>query len=221
MFKLINFFLFFLFFLFSCEKNLEENIKHEEFYLEESTEYESITDLENLIEENFKGIMTHNIPNKMKLGEVDIVKLRISRSKKVKEFKINSNDSIYSIKTSSIMKVSLIDGSNESFEIKEITNNTQFLSDDVENSYTEWSWNVLPKKSGNNKLILIIYIKRNTEFGTHLKGYPVFEDEILIETNLNWSLKNFISDNWNWLLSTLIIPFIILIYKNYKKKDKH
>jgi len=31
-------------------------------------------------------------------------------------------------------------------------------------------------------------------------------------------VKTFWEKNWQWLLSTIIIPFVIFIYKNRKKK---
>jgi hypothetical protein len=116
------------------------------------------------------------------------------------------------------MSASLTSDGDEYFKITskstEIQNIEQF-------GYTEWEWNVMPLKGGDNPLKLIIKVRIISEDGEKsFKDIVVFEKNITAKTNIVYSLKNLINKYWQWSLSTLVIPFFIWLYNRKKKKKE-
>lgn len=163
-----------------------------------------------------KGLMVHNIPNEMKVGESTRVELRITRNAYFSEFEIGLKDAnkTTTIRTSSKMHVKLYDGSAD-------TNNPFFIVNSVNKkalqlvangkSTTYWQWDVLPVRSGKSKLNLIIHIVSD-EGETWI---PVHEDDIEIESNLSWSVKRFFTDHWEFFAGGVIIPVLGYLVKRY------
>ena len=170
-----------------------------------------------------KGLMTHNIPKEMKVGEVYPVKLRITRSNNREIIDFEINHKVHRIKTSAIMEVILSDptpGDNKVFEIKTITKEKQIVSEATDETFTEWEWTVRPIKSGNNKLSLIVYVHEETELGRGTKSTPVFNDAIIVESNITWTVWRFIETYWQWLAGSIVIPLIVFLWKRRKDKEE-
>lgn len=175
-----------------------------------------------------KGLIAYSVPDEMTVGENYSVKIRITKDSTEKktlivgdtkipinDTTINTTITIESIRISSVMSASL--SSNTNFNI---TTKSTEIQNIEEFGYTEWEWNVMPLKSGDNPLKLIIKVRIVSEDGEKsFKDIVVFEKNILTKTNISYSFKNLINKYWQWSLSTLIIPFILWLY-NRKKKEK-
>ena len=140
----------------------------------------------------------------------------------MKNFEIseNLNGKLISknIKTSDNMQVELIDPTGECFKISEINSKKQL----VDSSYTEWIFNVMPLRSGKNKLNLVISIFRKDDV-----KQKVYSDEIYVQSNAPAQIKTFWYDNWKWSIETLIIPIITWLFgiwwgkRSEKKKRRY
>jgi len=114
------------------------------------------------------------------------------------------------------MKASLI-SEDESFNITPLNTENQILEDE---SYTEWGWVVSPLESGKHYLKLIIKIKIEIEGESSYKDIVVFDKNIEVKSNLKYGIKSWFSSYWQWLLSSIIIPLVIFLYKKRKDKKK-
>lgn len=165
-----------------------------------------------------EGRVVYKIPEKMKIRSIYKVLVRISKSKSV----VSIYDSLsQKVMTSTLpvtqtMEVKLIDVSpadRKCFEITEDNNAVQII--DEGDSYTEWSWDVTPIKVGNSKLKIVISIIRDGN-----KKDVVYEDSVEVEKDIQTQIKFFFESYWQWMLSTLIIPFAVWFYKNRKEKKE-
>lgn len=188
---------------------------------------ESIKQNKNLI----KGLVAYSVPDEMTVGEDYNVKIRITKDSTQKktlivgdneipinDTTVNSTITIESIRVSSIMSATLTTNSDDNFKITTKSSETQ----NIENfGYTEWEWNVMPLKSGEHELKLIIKVRITSEDGEKsFKDIVVFEKNVLSKKNVSYSVKKLINKYWQWSLSTVIIPFFIWLYNRKKKKKE-
>ena len=101
------------------------------------------------------------------------------------------------------MSVELIDPIGDIFQIKEVNIQKQL----VDSSYTEWKYNIMPLKSGQNKLDLVISIYKDDDV-----KQIVYSDDIYVQSNAPAQIKSFWYDNWKWSIETLIIPIITWLF---------
>ena len=116
------------------------------------------------------------------------------------------------IRISPLMRARLIDPTDEKFKIQPKTSEEQFLE---YNDYTIWTWNVIPLEEGNNELSLVVDIIYDNRSKT-IKSYDdiiyVHSDKSMID-----KILYFIEMNWQYFLSTLVIPLLIWLFNKRKK----
>ena len=151
------------------------------------------------------GQVIYKVPDTMIVRKNYEVVVRISKSRNNIEIRSNLNGKITSknIKTSNKMSVELIDPIGDIFQIKEVNIQKQL----VDSSYTEWKYNIMPLKSGQNKLDLVISIYKDDDV-----KQIVYSDDIYVQSNAPAQIKSFWYDNWKWYIETLIIPIITWLF---------
>ena len=163
------------------------------------------------------GGFAYYVPTTMRVDSEYRVTLRISK-KLSKSITIGFVDEsavvVKNVRVGDRMSVKLLEtnSSVKSFEITNLNSEIQSVEDDT--SFTTWEWSVRPIKSGNHKLKMIVVITGDN----FTKDIPVYEGDIHIKSYLPFTIKTFVVDNWKVLLSPVIIPFIIFLWKNRKKK---
>jgi hypothetical protein len=188
---------------------------------------EIIDKVKNNVEKIGEGIIAYSVPNEMIVGKYYSVKLRISKdSNKIKlilgdreipinDVSVSSKITIESIRVESVMSAQLI-SEEVSFKIEPKSTEFQNIED---NGYTEWQWRITPLKGGSNFLKLLVKVRVKNENEEFYKDIIVFDKNVNVKSNALFSFKNWINTYWQWLLSTIIIPLIIWIYKNKKRED--
>lgn len=169
------------------------------------------------------GWIAYSVPENMKVAKSYSVKVRIS--KKVngqnKAVLILGDDdainnpnyesvaTIEDIKVSGEMSADLR-GDSDNFNIHGLSTPIQNIDNQ---SYTEWEWVVVPKKSGDTPLKLVIRLKKLN------KDIVVFNKTIKVKTNVTVVVKGFFDKYWQWFMTTIIIPIFIYFW-NRKRKRK-
>lgn len=158
--------------------------------------------------------LLYQIPDSMKLGKVSEVYVRISRYKNSVSIEEGLSSSVRTrtITTTETMEVELIDPSGNSFSIRPNNKAKQIVENDT--TYTEWRWDVTPVKSGQKSLKIIVSVIKegNTK-------QTVYVDTVAVKSNAVYVTKGFFEKYWQWLCSTIIIPFIIWLWKSRKKEE--
>ena len=160
-----------------------------------------------------KGHVVYHIPTIMDVRDTYQVSLRISKTT------VNIFEELEGVvKTTVIpitetMEVKLIDPSpidDKMFSIVPDNDARQLIEDG--NEVTKWTWNVTPLKCGKANLKIVVSIIKNGN-----KKETVYQDNIRIRTNPVKTIPLFFSKYWQWMLSTLIIPFGVWLYNRRKK----
>ena len=184
----------------------------------------NLLDTNKLLDDEF-AIMGYNVPSFFKVNQKATIKLRISKentiesvivgSRNIPIVGLSSSDNIIleTIKVSDQMSVKLY--TDKEYFLVELVNSGSTQNIEKE-GYTEWVWRVTPLKSGNSYIKMII-----TMAG---KDIVVYEKEIPVESNWSWSLSNWLIKWWQALTATIItpilIPFFIWLWKRKKRKSK-
>lgn len=151
------------------------------------------------------GQILFNPPKEMKVGRSERIEVRIIQNLKTDLFENLKGRGIPEVsieKVAPFMKVKL---SGDCFDINALHEEGQIVS---EGGYTEWAWDVLPLKSGSKKLHLLISVRIKLSFGEEKKDFPIIDKDVKVNVNPIYSTKHFISNNWRWLATALILPIL-------------
>lgn len=167
------------------------------------------------------GNIVYNVPDTMTYDKVETVILRITKSNEVEIVaqgmkQPEQNIIVKDIRVSPLMTAELIDPSPEkaNFIIKAINTTEQNIE---EQGYTQWEWTVKPVKSGSHSLKLLIKVRTDNN---GLKDIPVFDKDIYVYAKpLAWG-EDFWNKYWQWIISTILLPLIVYVYKKRSGKDK-
>ena len=172
------------------------------------------------------GLIAYSVPTQMQVGSEYSVKIRISKQNNRtvllignREIPISDNlDSvkIETITVSPVMSASLLSSKND-FEITSLSTEIQNIDQD---GYTEWEWNVIPLKGGENNLKLNVKIRIKEDGNDYYKDITVFQRKIKVKSNLSYSIKDFIFKNWEWFLGVIFIPIFQRFWLFWKKKKE-
>jgi len=175
-----------------------------------------------------EGLIAYKVPKDMIVGNSYLVKIRITKENNktmlvVGDRKIpiaddvdNSVVEVEDINVSPIMSANLIVGKN-SFRIDTLSTEYQNIS---KRGYTEWAWNIIPLKGGNNLLKLNVKIRIKEDGESYYKDIVVFDKKIKVKSNIKFSIITWISEYWQWLLVTILIPLIKWLYDEWKKRKE-
>ena len=162
------------------------------------------------------GHVAYKIPTEMKVRNTYQVIVRISKSTATIFENLNGEVRTATIPVTETMEVKLIDPSPDDrkmFDVIADNDPTQLVENNE--SVTQWSWDVTPIRSGQAHLKVMIAVITNGN-----KKETVYQDTVNIETNLGKQIPFFFGQYWQWLLSTLVIPFVVWFYNRRKKKDE-
>jgi hypothetical protein len=172
-----------------------------------------------------KGIIAYSIPTEMIVGQKYKIRVRITKDRAgkniliigdrnipINDVSVDSKIIIEDIRVEKVMISELI-YDESTFLVSELSSKVQNIED---KGYTEWSWFVSPLKSGKGYLKLIIKVR--IDGSDAQKDIIVFDKNIDVLPDRIWSFKSWFSKYWQWLLSTMVIPFGIWLYKRKKKE---
>ena len=161
------------------------------------------------------GHVAYKIPTEMKVRNTYQVIVRISKTTATIYENLNGEVRTSTIPVTETMEVKLIDPSPDDrkmFDVIADNDATQLVENNE--SVTQWSWNVTPIRSGQAHLKVMIAVITNGN-----RKETVYQDTVNIETNLGKQIPFFIGQYWQWMLSTLVIPFGVWFYNRKKNKD--
>ena len=164
------------------------------------------------------GKMLLQIPQVMQVNVPVIARLRIGIEElKLKEGIGDTDIGIEDIKISKIVKVRLMSLAQDAFIILPIEHESQLVPNSV---FTEWTWSVTPKMSGDQKLMFIITTQiDDVKTGEVLfKDLPVKTQDVYVQINPMSSFQTFLLTNYQWLVGVIIgSGFIGWCWKKIKK----
>jgi hypothetical protein len=139
------------------------------------------------------GFITYYIPDTMKVGARYSITLRISKHNTTElHANMDTNSVQAKVRIGHKMEARLTD-IDSAFEFN--TDNTPEQSVEMNESYTQWNWFVVPIKSGRHELRLIVVLKE----GDIVKDIPVYENNIYVTASPLFTVESFFEENWKWI----------------------
>jgi hypothetical protein len=162
------------------------------------------------------GHVAYKIPTEMSVRNTYKVIVRISKSTVNIYENMNGEVRTSTIPITETMEVKLIDPSPDDAKMFNVIpdNNAVQLVENNE-AITQWTWNITPIRTGEAQLKIMIAVITNGN-----KKETVYEDTVKVNSNLSKEIPFFFGKYWQWLLSTLVIPFGVWFYNRKKKKTK-
>lgn len=161
--------------------------------------------------------IVYDVPDTIKLFDYDIVTLRLSviEGDTTVYLGLNNIRGEDTVEVTSVMGANLYDLSpnSDAFTIKELSSSEQVVNNIY---YTEWRWSIQPKIKGEHAVRLVL--KMRTEHGTIDR--PVLDKTIHIYAKPKEVIVDAWWKHWQWLTTTLILPFLAWLYKRRKEKKE-
>jgi hypothetical protein len=141
-----------------------------------------------------------------------MIDLNKSVDQLVVENKLNSNTITGTFKTTRIVTARLIA---PDFDVTAVESAEQVLLD---GTTTKWNWELQPKSAG--KHIVMLTVDATVEINGRDKTAHIrtFEEQVLIEVTAGQIISTFIANNWQWLWSTLLVPFALWFWRRHLNK---
>lgn len=162
------------------------------------------------------GHVAYKIPTEMKVRNTYQVIVRISKSTATIYENMNGEIKTTTIPVTETMEVKLIDPSPDDrkmFDVIPDNDATQLVENNE--SVTQWSWNVTPIRTGQAHLKVMIAVITDGN-----RKETVYQDTVNVDTNLEKQIPFFFGNYWQWMLSTLVIPFGVWFYNRKKNEDE-
>lgn len=206
------------------KENVKTNIKKDKLEIVDNT----TGDKDN---NSSKGTIAYSVPKEMQVGKSYQIKLRISKQKgkevnhtlvvgereiPIADENVDSKVTIENIRVERTMTAELL-SEDGAFKVTKLNTDKQVIEDE---SYTEWGWIVTPQKSGKTYLKLVIKIKIEADGEVSYKDIVVFDKDIEVKANASLEVKGWLSQYWQWLMTTIIIPIVVFFYKKREKRKQ-
>jgi hypothetical protein len=153
------------------------------------------------IAEATPGMVVFNPSSEMRVGVAEGITVRIARDVTEdivkKGLQGSGSPKVEHIEVGTFMRARLF---GECFEIKSQSDEAQAIPG---GRFAEWRFVVWPLESGKKKLILSIALRFKLPNGDEIFDLPVLEREIAVHVNPWWSVNQFATNNWQWLLGGL------------------
>jgi hypothetical protein len=177
-----------------------------------------------VVEELPQGSALFNPPEKMRVGEVKLVEVRVVP---MTEEEIEQDDQIRATLTSDLedvdevvvipLRVSTVMSARltgTDFEIIPLKTEEQIrTSDDL---YLSWVWEVTPQKAGEQRLTLFLSVVVNAE-GMGDKTHSTTEVRTVeVTSNPIYSVRQFFGTNWEWVATGLLFPALGWAWRRFR-----
>jgi hypothetical protein len=170
------------------------------------------------------GNIAFNVPPSMSLNKAETIKLLLSPKQAVEELEqiLREEGAAGNIKDARIkihdrMQAVL---SGDGFQITPVTADTLPIS---RQEPTQWEWDVRAQRAGALKLNVVLNAIVDLDDGSGPRPYPIrtFSQTYIVE--VPWqegTVATFFKSNWQWLITTLIIPIGAWVWNRKRKKRR-
>jgi hypothetical protein len=117
-------------------------------------------------------------------------------------------------KIAPVMKVTLTPDEDGVFDVKQLSEAEQLTG----GSYSQWVWSVTPLKAGTHNLYVTVNVVVDVPgLGPQKREIPVLTQAVKVRTDVSYSTGQFWRKNWQWLMTTLVIPLALWWWKKRSK----
>ena len=168
--------------------------------------------------------IAYRVPPNMRQGKEEKVQVRITKNVNEKmltmiKHNLRSTVNVAELKVVPYTIVQLHDASNGNMlQIASLTPEKQSL---VGNGYATWAWSVMPLESGQQTLYLSVGTRfKMPQNSEETEFEPLYVRSINVQIDRMYQTKRFVSTNWQWLITTLLVPLVGLLWQHWKRKPQ-
>lgn len=168
-----------------------------------------------------KANIAFNAPEKIEIGMNSQVQLLMSVEDEIAELEaqITEPGVVVSarVSVSQTMRATL---KGTGFTITAVTDEEQIIPT---TERSEWLWNVKPTSGGTQVLQLTLTAVLDVDGKQAKRTIKTFQKEIEVEVPYSFLLSEFVSNNWQWLWSALLVPvggWIVIRIRTSKRSAK-
>jgi hypothetical protein len=167
------------------------------------------------------GALTYNTPNTMRVGKMQVIEAVVSReatSAIERDLRKNGQTAASSVRVSSLMKAHL-------YGDPALVDIVALQDDSIEETFDPtgrmmWKWDVTPTRAGTTDLSLAVDVGVDVPPRPERHFRTVKNVRIPIASDWSYQFPHFVFANWQWLLSTLLIPFGIWLVSAARVRAK-
>jgi hypothetical protein len=171
-----------------------------------------------------KGGISYHVLPKMRQGKEEQIQVRITKNTNERMLTFITHNlrptvRVDKLRVAPYMVVQLHDTNNgRAFRISPLTAEKQSV---VGDGYATWAWNVVPLESGQQTLYLSVgsRLKMPNE-AEETQFEPLYARSINVQADRAYQTKRVLLGNWQWLIVTLLLPFVGYLRKRLKRKPK-
>lgn len=180
------------------------------------TKKESASKTDKVTSQLYTSSIAFTAPEKANIKEDITIQLLIDPSKELKDLERSLTEA--GKKTSAQIRISQIMVATltaPDFEVQKVTPEEQAVA---RTDRTEWLWTLTPKSTGRNEIKLSITAVVNLDGKDYKYHIKTYEKIIVIEIKAQQQIAEWLAAYWQWMFTTLILPFGMWIYKRYNKE---
>jgi hypothetical protein len=183
--------------------------------------HNQLEQIDQALRQQISGSIAYNKPDTMDLGQTATIELLLNPSLSEGELgpQVSEPGSVQTatIEITPQMKAVLLSPLPEAFSIQPIQEPVQLIS---ATETTRWSWAVTARKSGTQRLVLVISRLVKYEGQDYWREVETYQADIQITVPLSQRIT---SVDWKWLISVVVavisLPFIWRLFSRRKKEQ--
>ena len=168
--------------------------------------------IDKILEKMANANIAFNAPQSMSLEGTANIQLKLSLNTDINKLKrLIEAEGIkegFSVKVAERMEARL---SGQGFAITAITPEVQAIS---RNEITTWSWEVKPMSKGKQYLHMTLSALIGIDGNSTPRSIRTFSKVVNVEVTQAQQLESFVSQNWQWLWATLLVPIAGWVWKS-------
>jgi hypothetical protein len=162
--------------------------------------------IDDLLEDLDLVNVAFNAPRTMHLNDPVVIQLLLSGGQTIEQLQEEltalGEQEGEQIRASDAMEAQL---TGAGFDIAPVTPAVQLVSKEA---VTEWKWEVEPTKTGERRLHLTLSALIDLDGRDRTYTVRTFERTLDVNVTFGERLETFVSDNWQWLWTALLIPIV-------------
>lgn len=164
------------------------------------------------------GNLVFNVPDTMKLNSSQGIHLVLSVDRTVAALrKIIKEDGVLRERSVQVSQIMAADLKGPGFKVENINPALQVVNFSGE---TEWRWEITAIKPGVQRLYLTLNAIVNIDGQERPYTLMTHQEEINIYVTIRQKISGFVGENWEWLWSAVLVPFIGWLWEYKRKKRK-
>lgn len=183
---------------------------------DENPAADAFAGVDSLLQQLETAHIAFNAPDTVGLGEVHSIQLLVSLSETIRELSADitaeGNITGDTVQVAPRMEARL---SGTGFQIESVTPEIQLIS---RRARTEWRWDIIATETGTHQLHLTLSALIPVDGQPTHRTIRTFDHVITVHVSLGERIASFLSDNWQWIMSALLIPLITWLFRVWWKE---